>query len=103
MNPLFFNLIPGLNKEIALGLTILTALVGMYLFGLQNGYVPHEELCSVEIIELRKHTEELKECSVELIACKAKQKGECSIFCSDDCDIRIKGALEEVKQFNCED
>lgn len=103
MSPVFINLVLGFKKEIALGATILTALIGIYLLGLQNGYVPHEELCSDEIIQLRKKTEEFKQCSVDLTACKAKQKGECTIFCSDDCDVRIKGALEEAKQFHCED
>jgi hypothetical protein len=103
MSSVFINLVLGFKKEIALGTVILTALAGIYLLGLQNGYVPHEELCSHEIIQLRQKTEEFKECSVTLTACKARKKGECTITCSDDCDVRIKSALDEAKQFHCED
>ena len=103
MNVVLINLILDFKREIAVSVIILTSLIGIYLLGLQNGYIPHEELCSHEIIQLRKKTEEFKECSIDLTACKAKEKGECTIFCSDDCDVRIKGALEEAKQFHCED
>jgi len=74
-----------------------------YALGVSNGRVPHIVECSEELIKQARLARERDELATKLASCKVRGSSGEVLESSEDCDRRVKKALEDARAWACED
>ena len=89
------------HKYIALVCVVLVALWGSYNVGKSS--VTYLEMCADTILAAEEVKQSHNQCLERAARLESAAAGREVLVCSDNCDLRIARALEEVKEWACGD